>query len=83
MAVRIIITPINPRIQRKTPEMKKPRMINRTPMTKRKIPSPFPTFFIFTLVSLFKIQGLLIKTFIPFSTNGVSIHLVNISDLMG
>jgi hypothetical protein len=47
MAVRITTTPTHPRIHRKTPEMKKTRMINMTPMINRKIPSPFPTFFTF------------------------------------
>jgi len=49
MAVRITITPTNPRIHRKTPEMKKATMINITPMIKRKTPSPFPIFFTFTI----------------------------------
>jgi hypothetical protein len=49
MAVRITTTPINPLIHRKTPEMKKTRIINITPMMKRKIPSPLPTFFTFTV----------------------------------
>jgi hypothetical protein len=48
MAVRITTTPTNPRIHRKTPEMKKARIINITPMINRKTPSPFPTFFTFT-----------------------------------
>jgi hypothetical protein len=48
MAVRTTTSPIGPRIQRKTPEMKKAMIINITPMIKRKIPSPFPTFFPFT-----------------------------------
>jgi len=48
MAVRITTSPIGPRIHRKTPEMKKARVINIIPMIKRKIPSPFPTFFAFT-----------------------------------
>jgi hypothetical protein len=48
MAVRIVATPMNPKIHRKTPEMKKARIINIVPMIKRKIPSPFPTFFTFT-----------------------------------
>jgi hypothetical protein len=33
---------------KKIPEMKKARIINRTPMMNLKIPSPFPTFFTFT-----------------------------------
>jgi hypothetical protein len=48
MAVRIATTPTNPTIHRKTPEMKKARVINITPVIKRKIPSPLPTFFTFT-----------------------------------
>jgi len=45
MAVRINTTPINPEIHRNTPDMKKARIINITPMIKRKTPSPFPIFF--------------------------------------
>jgi hypothetical protein len=48
MAVRITTTPTNPTIQRKTPEMKKARRINMTPVMNRKTPSPLPTFFAFT-----------------------------------
>jgi hypothetical protein len=47
MAVSITTTPANPTIHLKTPEMKKARMINRTPKINRKIPSPFPIFFTF------------------------------------
>jgi hypothetical protein len=47
MAVRITTTPTNPRIHRKTPEMKKATMINITPMIDRTTPSPLPTFFTF------------------------------------
>jgi hypothetical protein len=43
--------PTNPAIQRKTPEMKKARMINITPVARRNIPSPLPTFFTFTASS--------------------------------
>ncbi len=50
MAVRITTSPIGPRIHRKTPEMKKAMIINTTPMVKRKTPSPFSTFFVFTVV---------------------------------
>jgi hypothetical protein len=46
IAVRINPTPINPIIHRKIPEMKKTRSIDKTPMIKRKILSPFPTFVI-------------------------------------
>jgi hypothetical protein len=48
MAVRITISPIGPRIHRETPELKKAMIINIIPMTNRNIPSPFPTFFVFT-----------------------------------
>jgi hypothetical protein len=48
MAVRITTSPIGPRIHRKTPEVKKAMIINTAPTTKRKIPSPFSTFFVFT-----------------------------------
>jgi hypothetical protein len=47
MAVRITTTPTNPRTHRKTPEMKKAKIINITPMIDRKTPSPLPTFFTF------------------------------------
>jgi hypothetical protein len=44
-AVRITTAPINPITHRKTPEVKKTRMIRITPVKKRNIASPFPTFF--------------------------------------
>jgi len=47
MAVRITTSPIGPRIHRETPEVKKAMIISTTPMIKRKIPSPFPIFFVF------------------------------------
>jgi hypothetical protein len=49
MAVRITATPTIPRIHRKSPEIRKARIINITPMISRKTPSPFPTFFTFTV----------------------------------
>jgi len=51
--VRISATPITPRPHRKTPEMKKPKIIKLIPITDRKAASPLPTFFIFTNVSIF------------------------------
>jgi hypothetical protein len=46
--VRINATPINPRTHRKPPGVKKAIIIKMIPMTDRKIPSPLPTFLIFT-----------------------------------
>jgi hypothetical protein len=48
MAVRITTSPIDPRIHPKTPEMEKALIINTIPAIKRKITSPFSTFFVFT-----------------------------------
>jgi len=48
-AVRITTTPTNPRTHRKTPAMKKVKIINIIPIIKRKIPSPFAIFFTFTV----------------------------------
>ena len=50
MAVRMTTSPIGPRIHRKTPEVKKAMVINIIPIIKRIIPSPFPTFFAFTVL---------------------------------
>jgi hypothetical protein len=53
IAVRIITTPINPRIHRKNPEIKIAKIIKMTPMTDRKIASPLPTFFVFGIRPIF------------------------------
>jgi hypothetical protein len=52
-AVRITTTPTNPRTHRKTPEIRKVRIIKITPMTDRKIASPLPTFFVLAPVPIF------------------------------
>jgi hypothetical protein len=71
MAVRISSTPPNPSIHRKTPEIKKARIINTTPLINRKPPSPFPIFFTFTPGFSSLTQVLLIKQNpIPFSEMG-------------
>ncbi|OGP89288.1 MAG: hypothetical protein A2157_10275 [Deltaproteobacteria bacterium RBG_16_47_11] len=47
-AVRRTATPISPRIHLNTPETKKERIIQITPMTSRETASPLATFFILT-----------------------------------
>jgi len=83
IAVRIITTPTNPRTHRKTPEMKKAKIIKITPMTDRKIASPLPTFFIFATGSMFPslFQVPLIKNSIPFSEMGFNSMLAHILPL--
>jgi hypothetical protein len=71
MPVRITTTPTNPRIHGKTPEMKKARIINITPMINRKIPSPFPTFFTFTADSSSLNPSVMNKKTHSFLRNGV------------
>jgi hypothetical protein len=46
MPVRTNAPPVTPEIHRKTPEMKKAKTINITPVINRGIPFPFLTFFI-------------------------------------
>jgi hypothetical protein len=46
VAVRIITTPINPRIHPEIPEIRKAKTVRTTPMADRKISSPLPTFFV-------------------------------------
>jgi hypothetical protein len=83
MAVRITTTPINPRIQRKTPEMKKARIISMTPVIKRKIPSPLPTFLTFTTGFSSLNSSALNKKPHSFFRNRVTIHLQTMSHPMG
>jgi hypothetical protein len=52
-AVRIITTPINPRIHRRNPETKIAEISKITPRADRKIASPLPTFFILVIDSIF------------------------------
>jgi hypothetical protein len=53
MAVSINTTPINPEIQRNTPDMKKARIVRTTPEIRRKIVSPLPIFFALLIGSIF------------------------------
>jgi hypothetical protein len=80
MAVRINSTPTDPSSHRKTPEMKKARIINTTPMINRKTPSPFPTFFTFTAGFSLSNSSAINKTKTPFlsqkwSLNSSSNHI--------
>jgi hypothetical protein len=53
VAVRIITTPINPRIQRSIPEVEIAEIMRITPRTYRKIVSPLATFFVLVIGSIF------------------------------
>jgi len=77
-AVRITTSPTNPRTQRKTPEVKKAITINIAPMIIRKIPSPFPTFFTFTVGFSFLSSGAINKNSPLLSETGSKVFFTHV-----